>query len=335
VKLGPDALAAHLARQLSHAYLISGDEPLLVAEAGDAIRQAARATGYTDRQVFFAERGFDWDRLRAESASLSLFSERRILEVRLPTGKPGDGAEVLQQLVENPAPETLLMVITPQLERATLNSGWVKAMERDGTWVAAWPIEIGRLPAWITARMQRHGLSPAPGAAELLAERVEGNLLAAQQEIDKLALLLGKGPVDVATLEDTVSRSARYDVFKLQDAALRGDSERALRILEGLRSEGEEPTLILWALASGIRAVWNSSRGLQAVPVWQRPPAGLPDAVRRLKAGQIAYLVAEAAQVDRTIKGRADGSPWDALTRLVARFSGVRGVPSAVRGRAA
>ncbi|NJO12918.1 MAG: DNA polymerase III subunit delta [Gammaproteobacteria bacterium] len=128
---------------------------------------------------------------------------------------------------------------------------------------------------------------PAPGAAEALAERVEGNLLAAQQEIDKLALLVGKGTVEIATLEEAVARSARYDVFKLQDAALRGDAERALRILEGLRAEGEQPTLVLWALSSSIRAVWNSSRGLQAVPVWQRPPAGLSDAVRRLKAGQI------------------------------------------------
>ena len=335
MKLGSDSLAAHLARQLSHAYLVSGDEPLLVAEAADAIRAAARKAGFSDRQVFFGERGFDWNSLRAESASLSLFAEQRILEVKLPTGKPGDGAEVLQELLERPAPDQLLLVIASQLDRTAQNSAWVKAFERSGVWVPVWSIELARLPAWITARMQRQGLKPAPGVAEFLAERVEGNLLAAQQEIDKLALLLGGGNVDLATVETAVAKSARYDVFKLQDAALRGDAGRALRILDGLQTEGEEPTLILWALASGIRAIWNSSRGLQAVPVWQRPPAGLADAVRRLKPGQLADLVAEAALVDRTIKGRAPGDPWDELARLVARMAGAPGVPQAPSGRAA
>ncbi len=335
MKLGSDSLATHLARQLSHAYLVSGDEPLLVGEAADAIRAAARQTGFTDRQVFFAERGFDWYSLRAESASLSLFAERRILEVKLPTGKPGDGAQVLQELVERPAPDQLLLVVASQLDRTAQNSAWVKAFERAAVWVPVWPIELGRLPAWITARMQRHGLQAAPGVAEFLAERVEGNLLAAQQEIDKLALLVGSGEVDLATVEGSVAKSARYDVFKLQDATLRGDAARALRILDGLQTEGEEPTLILWALTSGLRAVWNSSRGLQAVPVWQRPPAGLSDAVRRLKPGHIARLVAEAALVDRTIKGRAPGNAWDALARLVARMAGAPDVPQAPSGRAA
>lgn len=333
MKLGPDSLVAHLARQLTHAYLVSGDEPLLVGEAADAIRQAARKAGYSDRQVFFGERGFDWNELRGESASLSLFADRRILEVKLPTGKPGEGAQVLQDLAEKPAPDQLLLVVSGPIERAQ-QSAWVKAFERCGAWLPVWQIEIGRLPAWITARMQRHGLEPGPGAAEFLAERVEGNLLAAQQEIDKLALLVGQGPVDVATLAGAVAKSARYDVFKLQDAAFRGDGERALRILDGLQTEGEEPTLILWALTAGLRALLNSSRRLP-VAAWPRPPAGLDDAVRRFRGGQIAALLGEAANTDRTIKGRAAGDPWDSLARLVARIAGVKGVPVAPRGRAA
>jgi DNA polymerase-3 subunit delta len=328
VKLGSDSLAAHLTRQLTHAYLVSGDEPLLVAEAADAIRQAARSAGFTDRQVFFAERGFDWNELRGESASLSLFSERRILEVKLPTGKPGDGADVLKALVEKPAPDQLLLVVSGQIEKPQ-QSAWVGAFERHGAWLPVWPIDIARLPAWIEGRMRRQGLAISRDAAELLAERVEGNLLAAQQEIDKLALLLGSGTVDVSTLESAVARSARYDVWKLQEAVLRGDSERALRILSGLQEEGEEPTLILWALSSGLRSVWNAARGRPAVPHWQRPPAGLADATRRLGLPLIAALVGEAAIVDRTIKGRASGNPWDALARLVARFSGLAGVPLA------
>lgn len=324
VKLGSDTLAAHLARQLLPAYLISGDEPLLVAEAADAVRRAARAAGFTERRVFFTERGFDWNALRAESQSLSLFADRRILEVRLPTGKPGDGAEVLQSLVENPAPDQVLLVISAQLDRTVLQSAWLKTFERQGGWVVAWPVEVGRLPAWIGERMRLQGMVPEPGAVELLAARVEGNLLAAQQEIDKLALLLGPGPVDATKLEETVAKSARYDVYKLQDAALRGDAERALRILSGLEAEGEEPTLVLWALCSGLRAVWNSLRGLPPVPVWQRPPAALPHAVRRLQLPLVAQLVSDAVTVDRAIKGRASSDPWDALARFVACLAGVR-----------
>lgn len=330
MKLGSDSLAAHLARQLTHAYLVSGDEPLLVGEAADAIRHAARAAGFTDRQVFFGERGFDWSELRGESASLSLFAERRILEVKLPTGKPGDGAAVLQALVERPAPDQLLLVVSGQIEKPQ-QAAWVGAFERHGAWIPVWPIEIARLPAWIEARVKKHGLTITRDAAEVLAERVEGNLLAAQQEIDKLALLLGGGAVDVPTLESAVARSARYDVWKLQDAVLRGDTARALRILSGLQNEGEEPTLILWALSSGLRAVWNSVDGRPAVPHWQRPPAGLADANRRIGLPLVADLVDEAATVDRTIKGRANGDSWDALARLVARFSGLAGVPLAPR----
>jgi DNA polymerase-3 subunit delta len=334
VKLGSDSLAAHLARQLTHAYLVSGDEPLLVGEAADAIRQAARQAGHTDRQVFVAERGFDWNELQGESASLPLFAERRILEVRLPSGKPGDGADVLQSLVERSAPDTLLLVISAQLDRTSQQSAWVNAFERGGAWVPVWPIDVGRLPAWIAARMQRHGLQPAAGAAEFLAERVEGNLLAAQQEIDKLALLIGRGTVDVETLGSAIARSARYDVWKLQDAALRGEGERALRILSGLRSEGEEPTLILWALSHALRGVWNSARG-GLPPQGPRLPSAVADAARRLKVARVAELVTEAAAADRAIKGLSDDDSWDALARLVARMAGVRGVPDFPRGQAA
>jgi DNA polymerase-3 subunit delta len=328
VKLGSDTLATHLARQLLPAYLVSGDEPLLLGEAADSIRRAARAAGYADRVVYFAERGFDWNALRTEGQSLSLFAERRILEVKLPSGKPGDGASVLQELVEQPAPDRLLLVLSGQLDRTALNSGWVKAFEQHGGWVPVWPVDIAKLPGWVSERMKRQGLVPEPAAAELLAQRVEGNLLAAQQEIDKLALLCGPGPVDLQTLESNVAKSARYDVYKLPDAALRGDADRALRILGGLQAEGEEPTLVLWVLASTLRSVWNAARGFP-LPAWPRPPASLPDAVRRLKLPLIVQLVGEAAAIDRAIKGRGPGNPWDGLARLVARLSGLRLLPLA------
>jgi DNA polymerase-3 subunit delta len=332
MKLSIDTLAGHLARDLTGAYLISGDEPLLVGEAADAIRRRARELQYTERQVFFVERGFDWNTLRGESQSLSLFAERRILEVRLPTGKPGDGAEVLESMVTDPPPDQLLLVVSGKLERAALQSSWVKAFERHGAWLPVWPIDIERLPDWIARRLRKHGLEPDASAARLLAERVEGNLLAAQQEIEKLALLVRPGPLDASTLAQAVANSARYDVFQLAEAALQADAARALRILAGLRAEGVEATLALWALGRDIRALWRRLHERttgESRSAWQRPNPAFESAARRLRPPAVRALMAEALQVDRTIKGRRKGDPWDALERLVARLAGAKEFPDA------
>ena len=331
MKLNIDTLAAHLSRDLRNAYLISGDEPLLSGEAADAIRRRAREAGYSERQVFFVERGFNWNALRGESQSLSLFADRRILEVRLPTGKPGEGAEILEAIVTDPPPDQLLLVISAKLERAALQSPWVKAFERHGAWLPLWPIDIERLPDWIARRLRLHGLEPDASAARLLAERVEGNLLAAQQEIEKLALLVKPGPLDAATLAQAVANSARYDVFQLAEAALQGDAARALRILAGLRAEGVEPTLVLWALSREIRALWQrlTQRAGAPPPAWQRPSPALDAATRRVSQTAARTLIAGALQVDRTIKGRRKGEPWDALERLVARLAGAKSFPDA------
>ncbi|HZF26160.1 MAG TPA: DNA polymerase III subunit delta [Steroidobacteraceae bacterium] len=327
MKLNADSLPGHLTRDLKSAYLISGDEPLLAAEATDAIRHRARESGYTERQVFFVERGFDWNALRNESQSLSLFAERRVIDVRMPGGKPGDGAELLQSLVENPAPDQLLLVSCGRLERQTLQSGWVKAFEQQGAWIQIWPIDLARLPDWIAARMRARGLVAEPGAAELLAERAEGNLLAAQQEIDKLALLVKPGAVDAAALSQVVADSARFDAFQLGDAALRGDARRALRVLDGLRGEGVEPTLVLWVLSRELRALWqhlSQERSGRSPPAWQRPNPALLAAAQRARNLNISELVSLAVRADRTIKGRQMGDPWDALAMLVAQLAGVR-----------
>jgi DNA polymerase-3 subunit delta len=332
MKLNLDTLSSHLARDLKSAYLVSGDEPLLSAEAADAIRRRARGAGYSERQVFFVERGFDWNALRGESQSLSLFAERRILEVRLPSGKPGEGAEILEWLVTAPPPDQLLLVISGKLERTMLQSSWVKAFERHGAWLPIWPVDIERLPEWIARRLRRHGLEPDANATRLLAERVEGNLLAAQQEIEKLALLVNPGPLDAATLAQAVANSARYDVFQLAEAALQADAARALRILAGLRAEGVEPTLVLWALSREIRSLWyrlNQDAASEPPPQWQRPSPALDAAARRVGQTEMRALVGEALQADRTIKGRQKGNAWDALERLVARVTGARNFPDA------
>lgn len=325
MKLTVDSLSGHLARGLKAAYLISGDEPLLVGEAADAVRRKARDSGFTERRVFFADRGFDWDSLRGESQSLSLFAERRILEVRVPTGRPGEGAELIEALATQPPPDQLLLLICGKLERTALQAPWVKAFERHGAWVQVWPVDIARLPDWISQRLRRHGLEPDPEAAQLLAERVEGNLLAAQQEVEKLALLAPPGPVDARMLAQVVADSARYDVFQLAAAALAGDAARALHILDGVRGEGIEPTLALWALSREIRALWQRLTRLttgQPEPAWQRSSPALDAAVRRTTQLSVRELMGAAVRVDRTIKGRLKGDSWDALERLVARLAG-------------
>lgn len=329
MKLSTENLSSHLQRPLLPAYLISGDEPLLAAEAADAIRAKARASGFTERQVFFAERGFDWNALRMESQSLSLFAERRIIELKLPTAKPGEGGEVLEEFLQRPSPDQLLLVLSAKIDRTTQKSGWVQAFEQKGCWIQVWPVDAARLPAWITMRMRQRGLEPDAAAAALLAERVEGNLLAAQQEVDKLALLVPPGRVDAATLAQVVANSARYDVFQLADAALAGDARRALRILQGLRGEGAELPLVLWSISRAVRSVWReltpASKPSAPLPYWlQQQNAHAATAAKRLGKKSIPALLSAAAKVDRTIKGRHRGDPWDAMTFLVARLAGVK-----------
>lgn len=326
VKISSDQVERELERGLASAWLVAGDEPLLVGEAADAIRRRARDDGYTEREIFFVERGFDWGSLLGSSLSLSLFAERRILEVRLPTAKPGaEGGRVLAALVNDPPPDTVLLVIAGKLERDAYSSAWFKAFEAKAVVVQAWPVEIGRLPQWITTRAGRHGLKLDAAGARLLAERVEGNLLAAHQEIEKLALTHGRGVVSEDEVAAAVANSARYDVFQLGEAALGGDAARALRILEGLRGEGTEPTLVLWAVCREVRALAHARTGgpppgygRQA----ERRAALIAGASRRTAGRSLAPLLEQAGRIDRQIKGLATGDPWGGLAMLVAVLAG-------------
>lgn len=330
MKIRFEQLAGQLAGKLLPAYLVSGDEPLLVGEAADAIRLRAREQGYTDREVFFSERGFDWNDLRTAGQSLSLFASRRILEVKMPSGKAGvDGSKALTELIADPPPDTLLLVVTDQLDRDAQKSAWVGAMEKHGGWVQVWPVRIGELPRWIAGRMAQRGMKADAGAAQLLAERVEGNLLAAHQEIEKLALLELRGAVTEGVVADAVANSARYDIFQLSEAALDGDAPRALRILAGLKGEGTEPPLVLWALAKDVRALWQGERRARsgappaATPSWQRPSPALERARKRAAQLPLDRLIRDCSQIDRMIKGHAAGDPWDALARMATAVAGV------------
>ena len=336
MKLTAESLPGHLKGALAPAYLICGDDPLRVGEAADAVRSRARELGFQERSVHFVDRSTDWSAVRADAGSLSLFGDRRILEIRMPNGKPGTtGSAVLVDLVQSVQDDTLLLVITDRLDRSAASAQWVAAIESRGASVPIWDLDRARLPAWLAQRCARVGLVADQDAIALLAARLEGNLLAASQEIDKLRLLVTGEQLSAAQVLDAVADSSRFDVFKLSEAALAGDAARALHILDGLRSEGVEPTLILWSLTRELRALWAAHSGR---PGFQRPgsPAALAmqQAMRRAGRLPFARLCSRAARADRVIKGRAQGDTWDELLALTAEFCGVRTVAATPPRRA-
>jgi len=332
-QLRPEQLQARLNKGLAPVYLVYGDETLLVNECADAVRAATRAQGFSDRQVFSVDAGFDWDSLLAASDSLSLFSEQRLMELRLPTGKPGrQGAQALRDFAERPPEDTVLLIVSGKIEQAARRSKWVQALEKVGVSVPVWPVGLRELPGWIEARMRRHGMHTGREALQLLADRVEGNLLAADQEIEKLFLLHGPGEVSQEEIESLVTDSARYDIYGLVDMALAGDAAHARRMLSGLRAEGVDPVLVLWALAREIRSLAGMARDIQtgtspgqvmaARRVWEKRKPLVSGVLKRIRGRQWWAMVQRCAHIDRVIKGRAAGNAWDELLQLTLRLAG-------------
>ncbi len=335
MRLVGETLARALEQPLAPAWLVAGDEPLLVDEAADAIRASARAQGYLGREVLFVERGFDWELLREGLNALSLFAERRIVELRMPQPKPGlEGSRALVAALAAlaaPAPDVLLLVITGRIEYAERGSAWFKAFEAHGHCVEAEQLAPERLPGWIDARMRRAGLAPDPDAVQLLADRCEGNLVAAHQQIELLALLAGPGPIDAEAVADAVASSTRFHVFQLGEALLAGDAARAIRILDGLAAEGEEPPLVLWCIAEELRSLaqWHGpqSGGLKRLHRGgRRRRELLAAAAGRVPPDAALELLATAAGVDRVIKGRHKDRAWAALARLATDLCIARGI---------
>jgi DNA polymerase-3 subunit delta len=335
MKLNSDNLATQLKKGLPGICLISGDEPLLVGEACDLVRAAARARGFSERQVFFVERGFDWQQLRAATQEMSLFAEQRVIEVRLAGASPGnDGSAILIEIAEQAANDLLIMVVADKLDTRSLSTKWVTAIEKQGWLVQVWPVELAQLPGWIERRLQRAGLQAGDAAAQLITERVEGNLLAAQQEIDKLALLHPGAALNAENVLEAVADSARYDVLQLGIAAMQGQATRALHILDGLKEEGIDATLVLWGVHKDLqwlaRAAFAMSRGqsvdgaIQSTSAWRPRHAAMKQALARLKLAPLRAMLVDAAQVDAAIKGVNRRDPWVELRGLVARLSGVK-----------
>jgi len=330
MQLRAEQLEAHLRKTLAPLYVIHGDEPLLALEAADAVRAAARARGFAEREVFIAERGFDWSELAHAGASRSLFGGAKIIELRVPTGKPGaEGGATLAAHCARLDAEVLTLVSLPRLDRATQASAWFTALAGAGVVIEVWPVERARLPEWIGARLARQGQRASRAVLEFLADRVEGNLLAAHQEVQKLALLAPPGELALEVVEDAVASVARYDPYAAAEALVAGDLARYQRVLEGLRGEGEAPTFVLFAVSSALFVLRGIADGKPAERLFgeqrlfNKPlQRAVQAAARRHPRAVLDAALAQAAFIDRVAKGVARGNAWDQFTALGLKLAG-------------
>lgn len=332
MKVYPDKLEQALGRGTAPIYLVHGDEPLQLDEIADRLRAHARTEGYDERTVIVANEDADWAALRAAGDSLSLFSERRLIELRLPTGKPGRvGGEALKTWALDPPPDVLLLISSAKLDRGGSSSAWFKAIDKAGVTIAVWPVDAAQLPGWLKSRLSRHGLHATPEALSLIAERVEGNLLAAAQEAERLALLYPAGELDAQQVLAAVSDSARFSVGDLVPAVLRGDATRAVRILRGLAATGEAPVLVLWALSQEVRAGARVAEAqaagasiesaMKGAGVWANRQADLKQALQRHDAGAWLGFLADISRLDRHSKGQEPGDVWVAFEQVCVNIA--------------
>jgi DNA polymerase III subunit delta len=330
--LRAEQLQAHLAGRLAPVYTVHGDEPLLAIEAADAIRAAARRGGFESRQVLEVSRNFDWSEFAHACAALALFGGRKLIELRLTSGKPGaEGAAAIERYCSRPNPDNLLLVTLPRLDRAGQASAWFGALGAAGVLVDIYPVERVRLPAWIAERLARQKQRASREVLELLAERVEGNLLAAHQEVQKLALLAPEGELTLEAVREAVANVARYDAYAASEALLAGELPRYARVIEGLRAEGEAPTYVLWALSEELRSLGRILAGLSSGRrmddllrenrLWGARQQAAKKAAARLRPEQVAASLAHAAAIDRAIKGVGPGEPWDEFLKLGMRLA--------------
>lgn len=334
-KLRAEQLSAALSKSLAPIYLVSGDEPLLIQETCDQIRTAARKQGFSERELYHADANFDWGQVLTAANSLSLFAEKKIIELRLPSGKPGDkGGKILQEYAQSPAPDNILLIITEKLDGAAQKSKWFKSIEDAGQHIQLWQISATQLPRWIGLRLQQAGLQADSSAIDLLASRIEGNLLAAAQEIEKLKLLTTNNHISYELMASVVADSARYDVFGLADKALHGDARAAVKTLQGLKTEGTDAIAVLWAVTRDIRSLVqiaqmtaqgkNFEWAAKQAGVWDKKQPLFKTALQRLKPAQLQQLLRKANGIDKAIKGMRNAEPWDELLDLILNLAGVQ-----------
>ena len=333
MRLRPEQLSAHLAQGLAPLYVVHGDEPLLAIEAGDAVRAAARAAGCEEREVLVVEPGFKWDAFSAASRNLGLFGARKLVDLRIPGGKPGaEGARVLEDCAANPAPDTTILITLPRLDRATSSSSWFAALKQGGITLEVFPLERADLPRWIASRLERQRQRASAETLQFLADTTEGNLLAAQQELEKIGLLLPEGELEQAAVENAVADVARFDVFQLSEAWLSGDAARACRILAALENEGEGVPLLLWQLGEDLHALAtvlaSTASGtpvaiaVKSARVWGKRQTAIERAARRVAPSAIQPLLLRLARLDALAKGIGRGDVWDHLRDVALALAG-------------
>ena len=328
-----EQLAAHLDRDLKAVYVVYGDEPLLVIEAADAIRAAARRKGFDEREVLTAISGFNWNELHLATGNMSLFGGRQLIDLRIPTGKPGrEGGKAIQDYCARPSPDALLLVTLPGLDWTEEKATWLKALTEAGVAVKLIPPNLAELPAWIAGRLRRQQQKTGNDALRFIAERVEGNLLAAHQEIQKLGLLYPEGELSLQQIQEAVLNVARYDLDGLREALLSGDVARLTRTLDGLQQEGEAPPLVLWAMTEEVRALAQVKAGqkqgqpvdalLKEARVWGARQSLFKRALPRIKESTANAALEDAARIDRMIKGIGGGDGWTEFLRLGLGLAG-------------
>ena len=331
MRLKADQLEAALSHQLAPVYFITGDEPLQLGEAADAVRAAARHAGFAVREVITIESGHEWPQLSAEADALSIFADKKLIDLRLPSGKPGqEGSKTLQAYCQNLPDDTLLLMTAGKLESSALKSQWLQSLDEKGVIVQVWPLQGPELLAWLQRRAERKGMHLSNDAAKSLAARIEGNLLAAAQEIEKLFILHGGTRIEKAMIEDEVADSARFDVFKLSDALLAGKLNRSIKILQGLEAEATAAPIVLWSLSREIRTLYtlkselkqnaHQDAVLKKFQIWDKRKLLVLDALRRLDDNHLQNLLSQCADIDRQIKGQASGDAWESLLRLCVAF---------------
>ena len=331
MRLKPEQLDAALQKTLQPIYLVSGDEPLQVGEAADRVRSAARRNNYLVREVISIDQGNEWPQFTEEADSLSIFADKKLIDLRLPSAKPGiEGGKALMAYCQNPPTDTVLLITAGKLDAASQKAKWFQAIEKLGVFVQIWPLQGQELLVWLRKRAERNGMQLDAEAVTCLASRVEGNLLAAAQEIEKLFILQGAAPINRAMIEASVADSARFDVFKLTDALLAGKLNRAVKILAGLKAEGIPAPVVLWALSREARILLQVKSELnkggtqddvfKKYQVWDKRKTLFLEAVRRLNASQIQAILISSAEADRQIKGQAFGDGWDTMFQISLMF---------------
>jgi len=326
----PDQLAAALTKKKFSLYFVCGDEPLQQMEAADEIRRYLRQQDYSQRDVLDIDASFDWQVFLQQTASLSLFAQRRILELRLPSAKPGrQGAQVLKDYCQRPAEDTVVLINAGKLEASTRKSAWFKAIEQVGMVVQCWPVKPEALSAWVRQRFLQAEMQPDEEVVAFVCQRIEGNLLAAAQEIDKLQLLVGPGKVSYGDVAEAVTRQSRYSLFELVDVMLQGNQSRAVRIVDGLKAEGIEPVVINWALAKDMRLLCqlaaspaSAELAFRRAGVWQSRVGLFRQCLSRHSDGFFQHMLKRCALIDSASKGVATANVWDEILGLSFRVAG-------------